>query len=285
MAKLDLENIQKRCAKMAELAAEREANEVVSLPIMSADKCSTPNSFLRSALFATIKGKDRIYLEKETLFSQNGITIKFTGKQLNQEDLSIWEAMVRLAGDTPLGTECRFSAYSILKELGLKTGGRDHQVLYDAIVRLNACSVQITHDKRTYFGSLVEEGAKDEETGQYVIRLNKKLIRLFGDNQWTGVHWNQRLSLRGKPLAQSLHGYYSSHREPVPVTLQFLQQLTGSKNKQLAGFKRYCRAALDTLVDIGFLRSYTITDNLVTVKPSLKDQINLSGSKAHTNGI
>ena len=44
--------------------------------------CS-PNSFLRSALFSAIQSKDREYLEGATLFSQQGITVKFTGRQLN----------------------------------------------------------------------------------------------------------------------------------------------------------------------------------------------------------
>jgi len=31
---------------------------------------------------------------------------------------------------------------------------------------------------------------------------------------WTGIDWDQRQKLRGKPLALWLHGYYASHRVP-----------------------------------------------------------------------
>ena len=55
-----------------------------------------------------------------------------------------------------------------------------------------------------------------------------------------------------KPLAQALHAYYSSHKAPFPVTLTFLQRITGSTNPQPASFKRQCRTALAELV-IGWL--------------------------------
>ena len=79
-----------------------------------------------------------------------------------------------------------------------------------------------------------------------------------GSGQWTAIDWDQRRRLSRKPLAQALHGYYSSHRNPYPVSVQFLQKITGSRNRQPAGFKRRCREALDDLVEVGFLSSYSI---------------------------
>jgi len=67
-------------------------------------------------------------------------------------------------------------------------------------------------------------------------------------------------------LAQALHGYYSSHKSPYPVTLSFLQRLTGSKNKQAADFKRKINAALAELVKIGFLGSYSIGDKVTVTR-------------------
>jgi hypothetical protein len=95
--------------------------------------------------------------------------------------------------------------------------------------------------------------------------LNRDIIRLYGESQWTGIDWQQRLKLRRKPLAQALHAYFSSHRSPFPVTLAFLQKITGSKNTQAASFKRQCRVALDVLTRIGFLQSYAIETDRVTV--------------------
>jgi hypothetical protein len=259
-------DIQRRCHELAEIEEKRESAKVFQLPLWPEPKRGTPNSFLRSALFSAILSKDRAYLEGTTLFSQQGITVKYTGKQLNQEDLTLWEILVHLARQHPLGYQCSFSAHSILKGMGLPRGGEQHKQLHNAIMRLNACSVEISHEGNTYFGSLIEGGVKNELSSFYTIELNKKMIRLFGDSQWTGVDWQQRLKLRRKALAQSLHGYYSSHKIPKPVTLQFLQNLTGSRNSQPASFKRQCRSALEALTKIGFLESYSIEGGLVTVK-------------------
>jgi hypothetical protein len=258
--------LRERCDKMQAIAREREEAAVIHFPSWPEEKRGTPNSFLRSALFAAVQSKDRIYLEEAILFSQQGISIKFTGKQLNQEDLDVWEAVSHLARQHPLGNECSFTAYSILKALDLPVGGHQHERLHSAIIRLTACAVEIRHEGRVYFGSLIESGVKDEVTSHYTISINKKLNRLFGDNGWTAIDWQQRLMLRRKPLAQALHAYFSSHERPYPVSLSTLQALTGSRNTQKAGFKRYCRAALDALVKIDFLESYSIEDDLITVK-------------------
>ena len=99
----------------------------------------------------------------------------------------------------------------------------------------------------------------------YRIELNRELIRLFGDNQWTALDWQQRQQLRGKLLAQALHAFYSSHRQPFPIRLDTLRGYVGSRNIQRAGFKVKLRTALEELVSIGFLTGYDITGDAVTV--------------------
>ena len=245
--------------------SDRKAAEVIQLPLWPDAKRGTPNSFIRSALFSAIQSKDRQFIEGKALDSQAGIAIRYTGQQLNQEDLTLWETLVHLAKDHPLGNVCTFTAHNVLTEMGLHTGGDEHGRLHSGITRLNACSVQVTHEGRTYFGALVKSGVKDEVTSHYTIELNRELIRLYGETQWTAIDWQQRIALRRKPLAQALHAYYSSHRSPFPVKLATLQRLTGSRNDQASGFKRQCRTALGHLVDIDFLTDYSIEKDLVSV--------------------
>jgi TrfA protein len=258
--------MRERCEKMKAIAREREEAAVIHFPMWPEEKRGTPNSFVRSTLFSAIQSKDRVYLEEALLFSQQGISIKFTGKQLNQEDLDVWEAISHLARQHPLGNECSFTAYSILKALDLPVGGCQHERLHSAIIRLTACAVEIRHEGRAYFGSLIESGVKDEVTSHYTISINKRLNELFGNNGWTAIDWQQRLLLRRKPLAQALHAYFSSHEKPYPVKLSTLQEITGSQNKQPSDFKRKVKAALNALIEIGFLASYVIENDLVTVK-------------------
>lgn len=267
--KLNIADIDKRVAKMKEIAKEREATEVIQFPLsllkIFEPKRGTPNSFIRSALFAAIQSKDRVFMKDSTLFSQQGITVKFTGEQLNQEDMTVWLTLVHFARVHPLGNECGFTAYVILKNMGLDDGGDQRKVLYNSIVRLNACSVQISKNRKIFGASLIESFLVDEESGSYSIRLNKELINLFGENDWTAIDWEQRKQLRRKPLASKLHEYYSSHQNPLPVTFEFLFNITGSRNVQLASFKRQVKTALDVLVKINFLASYSIERDKVTV--------------------
>ena len=255
--------------RMKESARQREASQIIQLPLWPEPKRGTPNSFIRSALFAAIQSKDRVFLKESTVASQKGIVVKFTGEQLNQEDLSVWETLVHLARQHPLGHQCDFTAHSLLKSLGLHTGLSQHKQLHSTIVRLTACAVEITHEGKTYFGPLVKSGLKDELTSHYRIELNRELIRLFGDNQWTALDWQQRQQLRGKHLAQALHAFYSSHRQPFPIKLDTLRGYVGSRNFQKAGFKVKLRAALTELVSIGFLKAYDIQGDMVCVDRAL----------------
>lgn len=260
------DKLEKQLETLRRNMAERTSAEIIQLPLWHEPKRGTPNSFLRSALFSAIQSKDRVFLKAAILASQEGITVKFTGEQLNQQDLTLWETLVHLAKEHPLGNICTFTAHGILKALNLPTGGQQHRQLHEGIIRLTGGISEITHNGKTYFGPLIKSGIKDELTSYYTIELNRELIRLYGETQWTAIDWQQRIELRKKPLAQALHAYYSSHRQPFPVKLAMLQRLTGSRNAQAADFKRQCRKALDELVQLGFLTSYGIDRDIVTVQ-------------------
>jgi TrfA protein len=265
-----LDDLHQRTKEIVERARrdeeERLETGVVQLPLWHDDKRGAPNSFLRSALFAAIQSKDRADLKKAELFSQQGITVTYTGQQLNQEDLTVWLALVDLMKKDPLGTQCHFTAYSILKHLGLGTGGSAHERLNDAILRMTACAVVIKTGRQTYMGSLIHDCLIDEQTKHYKITLNRHLIKLFGEDDWTAIDWEQRKQLRQKPLCLKLHEYYSSHDKPLPISLEFLSALTGSENKQKADFKRKVKTALEGLIKIGFLKGYEIESDVVKVE-------------------
>lgn len=257
--------LDKKLERLRHSVIEREKNAVVQLPLWPEPKRGAPNSFIRSALFAAIQSKDRKFMKEAVLASQDGITIKFTGEQLNQADLDVWETIVHLAREQPLGTVASFTAHGLLKAMGMPTGNSQHKQLHSTLLRLTACAVEVTHEGKTYFGPLIKSGAKDEITRHYAVELNKGIIKLFGENQWTALDWQQRQELRGQPLAQALHAFYSSHRLPYAVKLQTIQAYTGSRNKQLASFKRQVRNALNELVSVGFLVSFDLDGDLVRV--------------------
>jgi TrfA protein len=273
-----VQDIQERCLELAEVTRQRESAQVIQLPLWPEGKRGSPNSFLRSALFAAIQGKDRTFIKDKTLFSQKGNTVKFTGERLNQEDMTVWLALADLARHHPLGTECSFTAYGILKHMGLKDGGEQRERLHANIKRLSACLVEIETCRQVYGGSLIDDFFVDKITNHYKITLNKKLINIFGESDWTALSWEQRKRLKNKPLSLKLHEYYSSHEIPKTLTVEFLHKITGSNNKQLRDFKRRLKAALDELVGIAFLESYSVEGERVIVN-------RVKGSSRHTVSI
>jgi len=140
---------------------KRGPAKVLQLPLWPEAKRGVPNAVLRGALFPAIQGKNRVgLLRKELIATQDGVTIRYTGWQLDQADLDVWEHALHLARTQALGTKCYFTAHSFLKDLGRQTGKSGHDWLAEALDRLSATSVTITDGRRTYFGSLIEEGVR-----------------------------------------------------------------------------------------------------------------------------
>ena len=82
--------------KTAEEEPRRRA-KVIQLPLWPETKRGAINAVLRSALFAAIQGKGRAALERELVAAQHGIEIRFTGWQLSQSELDVWEQVLHLA--------------------------------------------------------------------------------------------------------------------------------------------------------------------------------------------
>ena len=274
---------QARGAALADQKEPRGPAQVIQLPLWPEATRGAPNAVLRGALFAAVH-KDRPYLEGALLAAQDGVTVRFTGKQLDQADLDVWEQVLHLARTQALGSRCSFTAHSFLKALGRQTGKSDHKWLATALDRLSATSVGITSGRLTYFGSLIEEGMRDEETGKYVVVINPKLARFYGRSQWTQLDWDQRQRLRGKPLALWLHGFYASHARPYPLSVEYLHKLSGSQTRQLRKFKQNLTQALREIEAIGAIAAFEIRDNLVRVQtvPSRSQQRHLTARRLST---
>ena len=249
---------------------------MVQLPLWPAAKRGVPISVLRGALFAAVQGKNRVAMKAELLAVQKGMEIRFTGWQLDQSDLDVWEQALHLARQHPLGTRCEFTARGFLKALGRRT--QDHEWLKNAFRRLAGAVVEITHGHRTYFGSLIEGGVRDERTGRYVLEINLKLSALYSATRWTAVDWEQRRRLQGKPLALWLQGFHATHAEPHALSVEYLHRLSGSRTKRLRKFKENLVQALRDLEAAGAIKSFEIVDGLVHVEsvPSRSQQRHLS---------
>ena len=252
---------------------DKKSAVVYQLPIWPEPSRGTPNPVLRGALFAAVQGNRRGVFQRELLACQKGLQIRFTGIQLDQSDLDVWEQALHLARHNPLGTRCTFTARSFLKALGRQFGKSDYEWLKDSFARLMGCGVELTDQKeqKTYGGSLLEF-MRDEVSDRYTILFNPKILAFY-DGGWTAIDWQDRQLLRGKPLALWLHGYLASHAKPYPVKLDTIKSLSGSQNKQKASFKRQVKTALDELKTIEFINGYEFDKDIVIIdKPPTQAQ-------------
>ncbi len=67
-------SLQQKLDRLKKSVVDRAQNAVVQLPLWPEPKRGAPNSFIRSALFAAIQGKDRQFIKEAVLASQDGIT-------------------------------------------------------------------------------------------------------------------------------------------------------------------------------------------------------------------
>jgi hypothetical protein len=240
-----------------------------------------PNAVLRSALFAVIGKGQRARLDGITINSQAGNGLIYTGGQLDQSDLDLWASVLHLLRNHPLDQECHTSMYALLKELRITDTGPSRASLKHRLLRLSNCDLSIRTASFVYEGNLAEAGCLDGNK-PLVLRLNPSIIRLFASDQYTLIHWGVRCMLSGSPLAQWLHGYYSTHAAPYPVRIDTLHKLSGSRTVSPGKFLQLLRRALDRLAlasaEHGQKFTYQIDGELVRVnkRPSPSQERHLS---------
>ncbi len=217
------------------------------LPVWPESARGIPNVALRSALFGVLKKGPRPFLERQKIQAQDGITIIYSGPRLDQGDLDAWETVLHLARAQTLEEECRSPAYQLLKALGKTDTGKNRDILDRRLSRMKATGLDVKVDGYSYEGSLIDEVYRAKRSREYVIRLNPKLLILFGPDRFTLIDWSIRRLLVGKPLAQWLHGYYSSHARPFPVKIKTVHGLCGSQAVRMDHFSQDLHKALDAV--------------------------------------
>lgn len=219
--------------------------EQSQLPLWPMATRGVPNAILRSALFGVIQAGRRSHcLDMEVPSAGGNLHVTYTGMRLDQADLDVWEQCLSMAKEKGLGERIEFQANEFLAAIGRGKSGSQHDWLKKSLKRLNGAQVEIREGDRAYFGTLIYDGFRDEKTKRYVIQLNPKLSKLYGQHHWTRVQWDERHALGKKHLAQWLHGFYSSHKNPHPIKVETLRWLCGSDTQELSKFRQSLKTAL-----------------------------------------
>lgn len=248
-----------------------------------------PNAFARSALFnvANMRKGDRQNMKRHPVAALKGISITYTGEELRQDDEDVFLQILHIARMHELGTHVRFTAYSMITELGWTRNKGSYKRLVDCLDRMKASAVAVTVQsavgiRENYTGSLIRsfrwrEASTDAPLREWEILLEKEIIALFNPHSYSRLDWKLRLKL--PPLAKWLHSFYHSHSDPYPYKVETLHALTASGIADLYKFRYKLKQALALLVERGFLVSAEIdarTDNVMVERSHVR-RLDLAG--------
>lgn len=206
-----------------------------------------PNITLRSALFGSSRSSSKAFLQRAEIYTQKPTQMRYTGPRLDQGDLDVWITLLHIARRKQMGKSFKTSAYELLKLQGKTDAGNNRKTLYKRLFRLAAGTLELSAKHHSYTGGLIDSIHRDDQERKLVITLNLELSYLFGPNDFTRIDWSVRRALNSKPLAQWLHGYFSTHAEPFPVSVETLSVMAGSLDASAASREQNLRRALDML--------------------------------------
>lgn len=253
------------------------------LPEIFEGKRAIPNCFLRGALFGMVRKGRRALVGDMPIFSMSQYDLTFTGYELDQNDLEVWDTLIFLAKDRDIDNELKISLYELCQIMKLSDQKINRENLLNRAKRLALGKISIKHNSKEYYGSLIDDVYIDSNgDGRLVIRYNKKLAPLFTDD-FTYVSADIKHLLGDNQLARWIYNFYESHREPLPFALNFIQKLCRSESAPKE-FKRLLKTALEMVKQaqlVANLKSkwcYEITNQeylLIYPKGKTKKQVEL----------
>lgn len=232
------------------------AGRSVQLNMWPDDRRGVPNAVLRSALFSAAKPSRSAPALKDRLLAVLGpYEISYTGPQLYQSDLDVWLECIHWCRRRELGNETEFQVRTFLKSLGRANGQPNRKWLVGTFQSLRATAVRVEWkdaqgNEFGYVGGLVDSLAYEKSTGRWSVRLDPRIASLFAPEQHTWLRAPARQALGRGYLAKWLHGYFSSHRRPYPLSVEKLQELSGSQGGHLRRFRQSLRKALDEVARV-----------------------------------
>ncbi len=228
---------------------------------------ATPNAFLRTAIFAVTQ-EHQPFTPGQTITANGHYIVHYIGIRsdisLSHSDLDIWLAALHLARRTRWNDTIEFSAWEILQALGKDHSGKTMQYVASRLDVLSKCVLLIvtTQGKVLLNGPLLKSYKKNIQKKQhanYEVVMGDQLKELFARGQYTLINWSIRYALIKKPIAKWLHGFYSTHASPYPLTIQKISDYSGYKPKAENKLRQNIVKALQDIADEHVARALKFT--------------------------
>lgn len=287
-----------RSSAQAKIAAQQVQETVfrelfedaLQLPEKPANTTLIPSELVRCALFnARPKNQKRTLVKGRELASVGNQKIEFSGEDLRQDDCDVYLKLIELACDQkhenkPIRADSKicvqFSLYSLAKALGSRSFcSKKKRSMLDSLNRLrlglltiqsqrilNQSHRRLSTIQFNLISNLTVTEISDRNYSGHTItcELPLALVFLLQGPHHTRIYWLQRQSLRSN-AAKWLLNYLSSHKTPFPVKLTTVSEGAGLQIKEPKNVRRTIRAAAKELIEVGFLASYRIENDILHV--------------------
>jgi len=218
-----------------------------------------PALWCRTALFGIVERGSRA-LKKAVLMNRNGIKITATGEQLNQKDLDVFLALIKLNNISDDG-EVKTSHNTIVDMIGRTRGGSAVNGVKASLVRLAGMNILVEAEEGGYFSGALLTVEGDTKVDYLHVKLNPKQAWMW-EKATTYINLSIRKELKSD-FSKWLLGYISSKSSSNRLmscrALEELQSECGSEIKNPREFKRKVKQSMDELYNIGFVASWDFT--------------------------
>jgi hypothetical protein len=235
-----------------------------TLPLFPLLDSAMPNHLARSSLFAPIKTGDRQIHEKALMASRGDSSIYYSGHQLDMADNDVFLQALRVAQGVRLGDSIYFNRAQFLRDIGRSVGKSQYEWLQDSFYRLTSGTVIIQTKRYKAALHLIDGYALDEQTGEYWLRMNPEIIKLFGHMEYGLVDMHTRLRIgRRQDMAKWLQNYVATHEEGKVhiISVQLLQLWSGSGGRIRDFQTRSLVKALTELQRLGLIKEVHIRND------------------------
>lgn len=220
------------------------------LPFWPDDLRGLPWATLRSALFAPVQRGARAAVERKEVATVGDFRIIYTGFQLDQADLDVYQQVLQWAREVPLGQPVRFRTRELLQAIGRSTGKSGRDWLLRSLDRLKANSVEVAKGDLSYSGSLIQQQARDDEAGMHYVILEPSLSDLYAQG-YSVINADTRMALGRNQLAKWLHGFVQGQQKPLTFDVARLMELANSHRKRPRNFCHDLDVAAELIRECG----------------------------------
>lgn len=247
--------IQELLAKNA-AHAQPEKTAPMQLPLWHDLERAMPNMIARSALFAPIARGRRAMHEGHEIASRSDTKLLYSGRQLDMADADVFMQAMEFSKRHPMGEPFTVNRAEFLRAIRRGDGKSQYEWLDSVMKRLKFTTLTINHGNQTYELSLISEWGRDKDTGEYVMMVSPKIVKMFERQEFGLINWENRFKLEKRvELAKWMQTYVASHERGKEhrISLALLHKWSGYTGP-LRQFRSKLSEALSELARLAIIQ-------------------------------